>query len=81
MKGVTLDFSRPGKPMDNAFIDSFNDKFRAECLNQHWFTRLDDAVRKCEAWRRDYNEVRPYSAIGNQPPTSLVMASAANGPP
>jgi putative transposase len=50
-RGVTLDFSRPGKPTDNAFIESFNGKFRAECLNAHWFMSLDDARRKCEAWR------------------------------
>lgn len=80
-RGVTLDFSRPGKPTDNAFIESFNGKFRAECLNQHWFMSLDDAVRKCEAWRRDYNEVRPHSAIGNKTPISLVNRSAAHGPP
>jgi putative transposase len=49
MKGVTLDFSRPGKPTDNAFIESFNGKFRAECLNAHWFMSLADAVTKCEA--------------------------------
>ena len=55
-RGVTLDFSRPGKPTDNAFIESFNGKFRAECLNAHWFMSLDDARRKCEAWRRHYNE-------------------------
>ena len=79
--GVTLDFSRPGKPTDNAFIESFNGKFRAECLNAHWFMSLDDAVRKCEAWRRDYNEVRPHSAIGNKPPISLLSASMAHGPP
>jgi transposase InsO family protein len=48
-RGVTLDFSRPGKPTDNAFIESFNGKFRAECLNAHWFMSLDDARRKCEA--------------------------------
>lgn len=81
MKGVTLDFSRPGTPTDNAFIESFNGKFRAECLNQHWFMSLDDAVGKCETWRRDYNEVRPHSAIGNKPPISLVNRSAAHGPP
>lgn len=81
MKGVTLDFSRPGKPTDNAFIESFNGKFRADCLNQHWFMSLDDAVRKCEAWLREYNEVRPHSAIGNKPPISLMLASAAHGPP
>jgi putative transposase len=67
-RGVTLDFSRPGKPTDNAFIESFNGKFRAECLNAHWFMSLDDARRKCEAWRRGYNEERPHSAIGNKVP-------------
>ena len=66
MRGVVLDFSRPGTPTDNAFIESFNGRFRAECLNQHWFMSLDDAVGKCETWRRDYNEVRSHSAIGNK---------------
>lgn len=66
---VTLDFSRPGKPTDNAFIESFNGKFRAECLNAHWFLTL--AREKLEAWRSDYNELRPHSAIGDEPP-SLV---------
>jgi putative transposase len=55
MRGVTLDFSRPGKPTDNAFIESLNGKFRAECLNASWFLSLDEARQKCEAWRRDYN--------------------------
>jgi putative transposase len=80
-RGVTLDFSRPGKPTDNAFIESFNGKFRAECLNAHWFMSLDDARRKCEAWRRDYNEERPHSAIGNKVPIDLIDRSAALGPP
>lgn len=80
-RGVTLDFSRPGKPTDNAFIEAFNSKLRSECVNTHWFMSLDDAVRKCEAWRRDYNEVRPHSAIGNKPPISLLSVSAAHGPP
>lgn len=80
-RGVTLDFSRPGKPTDNAFIESFNGKFRAECLNAHWFMSLDDARRKCEAWRRDYNEDRPHSSIGNKAPIELVNRSAALGPP
>jgi len=80
-RGVTLDFSRPGKPTDNAFIESFNGKFRAECLNAHWFMSLDDARRKCEAWRRDYNEERPHSAIGNRVPIELANRSAALGPP
>jgi putative transposase len=72
---VELDFSRPGKPTDNAFAESFNGKFRAECLNTHWFLSLDDARLKCEAWRRDYNEVRPHSAIGNQTATARALAS------
>ena len=80
-RGVTLDFSRPGKPTDNAFIESLNGKFRAECLNANWFMSLDDARAKCEAWRRDYNEVRPHSAIGNKPPAALVIRSSAAGPP
>jgi putative transposase len=79
-RGVTLDFSRPGKPTDNAFIESFNGKFRAECLNAHWFMSLDDARRKCEAWRRDYNEARPHSAIGNKAPIELIDRSVAYGP-
>jgi putative transposase len=53
---VTLDFSRPGKPTDNAFIESFNGKFRAECLNAHWFLTLEDAREKMEHWRRDLYE-------------------------
>lgn len=80
-RGVTLDFSPPGKPTDNAFIESFNGKFRAECLNAHWFMSLNDAREKCEAWRRDYNEVRPHSAIGNKPPITLIDRSGHDGPP
>jgi putative transposase len=80
-RGVTLDFSRPGKPTDNAFIESFNGKFRAECLNVHWFMSLDDARRKCEAWRRDYNGERPHSAIGNKVPVELIDRSVAHGSP
>ena len=77
---VTLDFSRPGKPTDNAFIESFNGKFRAECLNAHWFMSLDHARRKCEAWRRDYNEERPHSAIGNKVPIELIDRSVGMRP-
>jgi putative transposase len=80
-RGVTLDFSRPGKPTDNVFIESFNGKFRAECLNAHWFMSLDDARRKCEAWRRDYKEERPHSAIGNKVPIELIDRSGTYGPP
>jgi putative transposase len=79
-RGVILDFSRPGKPTDNAFIEALNGKFRAECLNAHWFITLDEMRRICEEWRRDYNEVRPHSAIGNKPPISLMKCSGQHGP-
>ncbi len=75
--GVGLDFSRPGKPRDNAFIESLNGKFRTECLNAHWFLTLDDARSKMEEWRKDFNNVRPHSAIGNKPPISLMKGSSA----
>lgn len=71
-KGVTLDFSRPGKPTDNAFAESFNGKVRAECIDQNWFLTLDDAQSKCEAFRREYNEERPHSAIGKRTPMELM---------
>ncbi len=75
-----LDFSRPGKPTDNGFIDSFNSKFRAECLNTHWFVSLDDAHARMEDWRKDYNGVRPHSAIGNKPPIVFMNALPATPP-
>jgi len=71
-RNVTLDFSRPGKPTDNAYIEAFNGKFRAECLNAHWFMGLEDTAEKLETWRRDYNEERPHSAIGKKVPASLM---------
>ena len=80
-RDVGLDFSRPGKPTDNAYIEPFNGKFRAECLNQHGVPPLDDAHQKMGEWRRDDNEVRPHSAIGNMPPIALMNASGASGPP
>jgi putative transposase len=78
---VTLDFSRPGKPTDNTFIESLNGKLRAECLNAHWFLSLDEARRKCEAWRRDYNEVRPHSAIGKRVPAVLHRSAGIPASP
>jgi putative transposase len=62
--GVTLDFSRPVKPTDNAFVESFNGRLRDECLNTHWFLSLEDARAKIDAWRRDYNESRPHTSLG-----------------
>jgi hypothetical protein len=69
--GVTLDFSRPGKPTDNAFIEAFNGRFRAECLNAHWFMTLDDVRSKLEDWRKYHNEERPHGAIRQRPPILL----------
>jgi putative transposase len=80
-RGVTLDFSRPGKPTDNAFIEAFNGRLRAECLNAHWFLTLADARKKLEDWRKDYNEVRPHGAIGDKPPVSLMTPGGAPSPP
>src|SRR6202044_4168476 len=80
-RGITLDFSRPGKPTDNAFIEAFNGRLRAECLNAHWFLTLADAREKLEDWRKDYNEVRPHGAIGNMPPVSLMTPAGAPSPP
>ena len=78
---VTLGFSRPGKPTDNAFIEAFNGRLRAECLNTHWFLSVADARAKLEDWRRDYNEVRPHGAIGNKPPAALLHCIGATSPP
>jgi putative transposase len=80
-RGVTLDFSRPGKPTDNAFIEAFNSRFRAECLNAHWFLTLDDARSKVEDWRKYYNEERPHGAIGNKTPITLLNCDGAASPP
>jgi putative transposase len=80
-RGVTLDFSRPGKPTDNAFIEAFNGRFRAECLNAHWFMSLADAREKVEDWRKYYNEDRPHGAIGNKPPIMLLNHDGATSPP
>ena len=67
-RGVTLHFIQPGKPIQNAFVESFNGKLRQECLNESWFTSLDDARRTIEAWRQDYNQVRPHQSLGWIPP-------------
>lgn len=66
--GVILDFTRPGKPTDNAFIESFNGRFRQECLNQHWFLTLADAKMQIERWWREYNSHRPHSSLGYKTP-------------
>jgi putative transposase len=70
--GVELDFSRPGKPTDNALVEAFNSRFRQECLNQHWFMSLVDAQEKIEAWRMEYNHNRPHSSLGYQSPSEFA---------
>lgn len=70
---VELDFSRPGKPTDNALIESFNGRFRQECLNQEWFLSIEDAQAKVDAWCLDYNAHRPHSALGNLAPREFAV--------
>lgn len=70
--GVELRFIRPGKPMENGFCESFNGKFRDECLNEHWFEALDDAKREIESFRRYYVDQRPHSTLGNQSPAEFL---------
>ena len=70
---VQLDFIQPGKPVQNAYIESFNGKLRDECLNEHWFSTLPQARATVEAWRDDYNGVRPHSALGNLTPDQFVQ--------
>jgi putative transposase len=72
--GVQLEFSRPGKPTDNAFAESFNGRFRDECLDQHWFASLEEARQTIEAWRIDYNTERPHRALGQQTPAAWAAA-------
>jgi len=71
---IKLEFSRPGKPVDNAFIESFNGSLRDECLNTNWFLSIEDAQLKLEAWRRDYNEYRPHSSLDNMTPDAFARS-------
>ena len=73
---VRLQFIEPGKPAQNAFIESFNGRLREECLNANWFMSLADARRKIGAWREDYNQVRPHSSLGYLPPRRFAEAAA-----
>lgn len=72
-KEITLAFIRPGKPVENAFVESFNGRFRDECLNEHWFTSLADARQTIESWRRDYNQMRPHSSLGGLTPAEFAQ--------
>jgi putative transposase len=69
---VVLDYSRPGKPTDNPFIESFNGSFRDECLNVNWFLSLDDAYEKINEWVNEYNSFRPHSSLNEMTPAEFV---------
>jgi putative transposase len=80
-RGIQLDFIRPGKPVENCFVESFNGKFRDECLSAHWFTHLADARHQIETWRQDYNRVRPHQSLGNVPPKEYATLQELQPPP
>lgn len=71
-RGVNLFFITPGKPVENAYIESFNGKFRDECLNEHWFLGLEHARKVIEEWRIDYNTQRPHSSLDNLTPEEFI---------
>ena len=73
-RGVWLRFIEPGKPVQNAFVESFHGRLRDECLDRHWFLGLADARHTVEAWREDYNRARPHSALGYRPPEEFRRA-------
>ncbi|WP_233634040.1 integrase core domain-containing protein, partial [Burkholderia cenocepacia] len=75
--GVTLSFIRPGKPVENAYIESFNGRFRDECLNEHWFVSMRHAKRLIEEWRIEYNTERPHSSLGYLTPVQFARAHDA----
>ena len=77
LNGVELDFIRPGKPTDNALIESFNGHFRQECLNENWFLSLEDAREKIEEWRHHYNEEHPHGSLDNLAPLEYMVAQKA----
>ena len=73
--GVKLNFIRPGKPIENAFAESFNGRLRDECLNTHWFINLKHAREIIEDWRKDYNEVRPHSSLNHRTPMEYAYTT------
>jgi putative transposase len=72
LNGVELDFIRPGKPTDNAYIEAFNSLVRMECLNQNWFFSIEDAKEKLQAWKTEYNHTRPHGSLGNLTPLEFA---------
>ena len=74
-RSVTLDFIRPGKPVEHGFIESFNGRLRDECLNANQFLSIDEARSQIEAWRTDYNHHRPHSSLGHLTPSEYLKRS------
>ena len=75
-RGVELNFIRPGKPVENAFAESFNGRLRDECLNTNWFVSVRHARKMIENWRLDYNEVRPHSSLTGKMPKEFIESVA-----
>jgi len=76
-RGVQLRLIQPGKPNQNAYVESFNGRLRDECLNEHWFTHLLHARTVIETWRREYNEERPKQALGGLTPSAYAKQLAS----
>ena len=79
-RGIKIHFIRPGRPVENAFVESMNGKFRSECFSENWFTSLDDARRIIEAWRDDYNCVRPHKSLGEMTPEQYELSLSSGSP-
>ena len=76
LQAVRLSFIQPGKPTQNAFVESFNGKFRSACLNQHWFSSLTEATKIIEQWRNHYNHIRPHSSLNYLSPSQYAKKAA-----
>jgi putative transposase len=76
---VEMDFSRRGTPTDNAIVESFNGRFREECLNAHWFESIEDAKEKIDGWRWDYNEKRPHRSLEGLTPREFAARAKTLG--
>jgi len=78
-QGLLWHTIQPGRPMENGYVESFNGRFRDECLNENWFTDLADAREKIAHWKQDYNQARPHSALGYRTPEEFAKSAAATG--
>lgn len=79
-RGIELVFIRPGKPVENAYVESFHSRFRDECLSAHWFETLVDARFQIERWRQDYNEVRPHTSLAGRTPSEFAALLKESAP-